>query len=240
VNQAPRSQPLTLKDRIRADIESAIFSGKWPPGHRIPNEEELAESYSCSRMTVNQALSALAANGIVERRRKAGTFVGRPSIQSAALRIPEIGAEVEERGYTYRYERLMVERRKATHDDRDFMGLSAKEFLLEVRCRHWANQRPFAYERRCINLTSVPDAANQAFDLMPPGTWLLQHVPWTKAEHNISARDADNEVASSLQIKKGAACLVVQRRTWRSGDVITAVRTFFPGSSYQLHAPFTP
>lgn len=226
--------------RIREDIETKIFSGKWLPGRRIPNEQDLAEFYSCSRMTVNKVLTDLATNGLIERRRKAGTFVGRPLIQSAVLRIPEIRSEVEALGFVYRYELLHLERRRASKDDREQMQVTAKDHLIEFRCRHWANHVPFAYERRLLNLKAVPEALDQDFEIYPPGTWLLKHVPWTKAEHGISAQDADADIASSLQVTKGTACLVVQRRTWRAGDMITNVRTIFPGNMYQMTAHFTP
>jgi len=240
VKSRSKQASTTLKERIRSDIETKIFSGKWSPGHRIPSEHELAEIYACSRMTVNKVLSDLAAKGVIDRKRKTGSFVGRPVVQSAVLRIPEIRAEIEALGYVYRYELLKADIRKATKSDRDLMQLSSRDRVIEFHCRHWANLRPFAYEHRLLNLAAVPEALKQNFDAMPPGSWLLNHVPWTQAEHSISAMHADAEVARALQVEKGAACLVVQRRTWRAGDMITHVRTVFPGGLYQLNAHFTP
>ena len=69
--EAGREQPTpALYQRIRSDIEANIMSGDWPPGHRVPFEHELMETYSCSRMTVNKVLSALADAGLVVRRRQ--------------------------------------------------------------------------------------------------------------------------------------------------------------------------
>ena len=55
----------SLHARIRSDIEARILSGKWPPGHRIPPEKDLMRVWDCSRMTVNKAVAALAAQGFV-------------------------------------------------------------------------------------------------------------------------------------------------------------------------------
>jgi len=231
---------MTLKERIRSDIETKIFSGRWPPGHRVPNEHELVDKYGCSRMTVNNVLSELAAKGIIERRRRAGTFVAKPRVQSAVLRIPDIKAEVEELGYSYRYELLSLRRRPTTKVDRELMQLSPKHIITEFRCLHWANQQPFAYEHRFLNVTAVPKAREQSFEVEPPGTWLRNYVPWTEAEHSIFAEEADAEIAQSLRVPKGAACLVVQRRTWRGGEMITHVRTTFQAALYRLNAHFTP
>ena len=44
--------------------------------------------YGCSRMTVNKALSALAATGLIARRRRAGSVRRRAGNQRAVLRDP--------------------------------------------------------------------------------------------------------------------------------------------------------
>ena len=85
----------TLYQRIRSDLEAKITSGDWPPGHRVPFEHELMDTYSCSRMTVNKVICALADAGLVVRRRKAGSFVSRPRVQSAILQIPDPRRELE-------------------------------------------------------------------------------------------------------------------------------------------------
>lgn len=75
----------SLHAKILGDIEGRILSGALPPGARIATEHELAASYDCSRMTVVKVLTQLANAGLIERRRKAGTFVRQPSSQAAVL-----------------------------------------------------------------------------------------------------------------------------------------------------------
>jgi GntR family histidine utilization transcriptional repressor len=229
-----------LYQRIRGDIESKIMSGDWPPGHRVPFEHELMESYDCSRMTVNKVLSALATAGMLDRRRRAGSFVSRPRVQSAVLQIPDLKAEVEKRGERYGYRLLALEKRSATQNDRSRLGVAARAPVLALRCRHEAEGQPFALEDRLINLRAVPDALQQDFFVTPPNTWLVGHVPWTEAEHRITAENGDEATATELQIDVGAACLLIERRTWRNGEPITAVRLTHPGHLYDLVARFTP
>ena len=40
-------------------------------------------------------------------------------------------------------------------------------------------------------------------------------------------------------MKPGAACLCVERRTWRDGQGVTRVRQVFPGDRYDLVALFS-
>ena len=230
----------TLHARIRSDLERKILSGEWPPGHRVPVEHELMAGYQCSRMTVNKVLSGLAAEGLIERRRRLGSFVRRPQFQSAVLQIHDIKAEISGRGQRYDYELLSQRRRKANAADRDELEVGRDTEIIALRCRHVADGRPFALEERLINLTAIPEGEAIDFSAEPPGTWLLSHVPWTEAEHHISAAGADAEAAKLLAVTQGSACLVIRRRTWRSGFTVTAVRLTFPGATYHLVARFTP
>lgn len=229
-----------LYQRIRGDLESKITSGAWPPGHRVPFEHELMEMYSCSRMTVNKVLSALAAAGLVVRRRRAGSFVSRPRVQSAILQIPDLKAEIETRGERYGYQLLASSKRAATAQDRTRLGVGARTQVLALRCRHEAEGQPFAIEDRLINVEAVPDALRQDFSVTPPNTWLVGHVPWTEAEHRIAACNADEQMSADLRIDTGVACLSIERQTWRNGQPITAVRLVHPGHLYDLIARFTP
>ncbi|MDB5655504.1 MAG: GntR family transcriptional regulator [Tardiphaga sp.] len=235
-----KPKPAALYQRIRSDVEARIMSGDWPPGHRVPFEHELMQTYACSRMTVNKVISALAEAGLVVRRRRAGSFVARPRAPSAVLQIPDLRAEVEKRGERYGYHLLEREKRAASAHDRTRLVVPSRTPLLALRCLHEAEGRPFAVENRLIHLGAVPDALLQDFSVMPPNTWLVGHVPWTEAEHRITACNADKMIAAELKIEPGTACLVIDRNTWRNGEPITAVQMIHPAHLYDLIARFTP
>jgi GntR family histidine utilization transcriptional repressor len=230
----------TLHRRIRADIEKRILKGTWRPGHRIPFEHELMAQYGCARMTVNKALSSLVAAGLLVRRRRVGSFVAEPRAHSAVLEIPDIRADVVARGHAYSLKLLSRRRRKPAPRDADEQKLAANGDLLALRCLHLANGRPFALEERLISLATVPEADAVNFSVEPPGSWLLGHVPWTEAEHRISAVNADADIAAALEVPRNAACLALERRTWRGSVDITHVRQIFPGTGFDLVARFAP
>lgn len=230
----------SLHRRILADIEARILSGEWRPGWRIPFEHELTAQYGCSRMTVSKALTQLAGAGLIERRRKAGSFVTRPHSQSAVLEIPDVKAEVAALGLPYRFEIIARAQRRATRADRDRLAVAASAWILALTCRHDAGQRPFCLEERMISLAAAPEAADEPFVDLSPGAWLVQRVPWTRAEHRISAAAARGEVARALKVAEGAPCLVVERRTWGGEAPVTQVRMTYPGEAHEFVARFTP
>jgi GntR family histidine utilization transcriptional repressor len=231
---------LSLHQRILGDIEDRILSGEWPPGFRIPFEVDLAEQYNCSRMTVNKALTQLAKTGLIERRRKSGSYVTQPRAQSAVLEIRDIKLEVQALGLAYEYRLVAKSRRRSTAEDRRRLGLDAPTPVLDIDCIHFAGSRPFCAEQRLINLSAVPDAAAESFEEVAPGPWLLNRVPWSAAEHTIRAVSADDAIATTLGIAVGTACLTVERRTWSNGAYITHVRLIYPGERHALVANFTP
>ena len=229
-----------LHQRIRTDIEAKIRSGEWEPGHRVPFETELMAQYGCARMTVSKAMAALVEAGLIVRRKRAGSFVARPKVHAPVLNIPDIQSEIVARGEAYAFRLLSRTVRAADRDSPEEVELAAGGKLLALDGVHDAGGRPFALERRLVSLKAAPEMAGADFEAVAPGVWLLENVAWTEAESRISAVNADAEDARLLALDEGAACLVVDRRTWREGQHVTRVRQVFPGEAYDLVARFGP
>ncbi|WP_028639619.1 histidine utilization repressor [Novosphingobium acidiphilum] len=231
-------KPAPLHERIRAEIETAIMSGDLRPGDRIPKETDLMAQYDCARMTVNKALSALAAAGMLERRKRAGSFVARPRAQSMVLEVPDLAAAIAARGQAYRWD--LASHKVTAPDQVEAEALGVKAKVLKLTGVHFADGLPLAFEERMVNLALVPAIADADLTVAPPGSWLIAHVPWTEAENRISAAAAPPAVARALGIARGAPCLMLERRTWRGPDTVTRVRQHFVADRYELVARFGP
>lgn len=229
---------MTLHERIRSDIAARIMAGTLAPGERLPIEAAMMRDYGCSRMTVSKALSALAAAGLIDRRKRAGTFVARPRLHSMVLDIPDLPQEVARRGQAYAFRLVRRSVRRPIAGRAREAGLAKRGRLLAISGVHLAAGRPLAAEERLVSLDAVPEMAAADFADAPPGTWLLRHVPWTEAETRIAAIAADDAAAAALAIAPGTACLSVERETWRGDDAVTWVRQVFPGDAYDLVARF--
>ncbi|BBB12700.1 UTRA domain-containing protein [Sphingopyxis sp. FD7] len=217
--------------RIRDEIAAAIRSGEWRPGDRVPTEQELAARHGCARATVSKALGELAAAGLVERRRKAGTFVAHPPVHSAVMAVPDLAELIAARGEAYRWSL------NAMRIESDGVAQCPPP-ALRVEGIHFAAGEAFALETRFIALDEVPDAANADFRAEAPGTWLLGHIPWTEARHVIRAVTPTRSEAAQLGVTMRAACLELDRTTWRAGRVVTHVRQLFRGDRFDLVAEF--
>jgi GntR family histidine utilization transcriptional repressor len=235
-----QARKLPLGERIRAELERSIVSGEWPLGHRVPSEHALMEQYSCSRMTMNKVLSAMAAAGLIIRRRRVGSFVASPQGERAVMKIQDFATEAALLGHVYKHD--ILSRRLETPDNAraERLGLRPGSRVVRVRSLHWMNDVQSAYEDRIISLAAVPVAQEERFREMPPGTWLLRNVPWTEAEHIIRARNAGARLAGVLGLKPGAACLVLERRTWHQGGIVTVVTITYPADRHRFIGRFSP
>jgi len=230
----------TLHAHILADIQNKIVSGIWPPGFRLPFEIDLAAQYKCSRMTVNKVMTQLVAGGMIERRRRSGSFVRMPQNRPAILAINEISMEVAALKQSYTWRILAREQRLSTKDDKAQWQLSADTPVLALTCLHYADKHPFCLEQRLINLDNVPEALETDFKAQPPGNWLVAMIPWSEAENKISATVSDSALAIPLKIAQGAPCLLIERHTSNNGAFITAVRLTYPAARYSITAHFKP
>ncbi len=76
----------TRSDHIRDGIRRDIVSGRLVPGERLPTERLLSTRYGVSLTTINKVMAGLELEGLLERRRGAGTFV-RPELADRALAV---------------------------------------------------------------------------------------------------------------------------------------------------------
>lgn len=216
---------LPLYKVIRDDIERDIRSGQIKPGDRIPVEHDLMRQYGCARMTVHKAISVLVAEGLIERRKKAGSFVRPPQLASPIVDIPDIEVETRARGEVYAFR--LLSRTIETDGGDPVLRLTGIHYVASV---------PMAHEERSINLRAIPEAAAVEFGDQSPGHWLLETVPWTRVETEIGAEASPAMVSRQVGWDKHTACLVVSRQTWRGEDWVTRVRQMFDGRIYRVTA----
>src|SRR5438445_5932784 len=75
-----RKNGLPAYRRIQGTIVKRLELGQLKPGDLVDSERELARIHGVSLMTARHALIALEREGLVVRRRGAGTFVAPPKI----------------------------------------------------------------------------------------------------------------------------------------------------------------
>lgn len=212
---------------IKTEVLSRIRQNIWPPGANLPGEIELAEQFGCARATVNRAMRELVDEGILERKRKAGTRVKASPTRKANFLIPLIREEIEEIGATYRYALVDRDILEAPGWLRAQVAIPKDCEVLHLRCMHFASNKPYQLEDRWINLSTIPAARAQNFEEIGPNEWLVREIPFSEAELAFSATRATKDIADFLDHSEGDAIFTVERTTWLNEDNVTHARLYF-------------
>lgn len=120
-------QRVNVSEQVFKQLKDMLIHGVWKQGEKLPSENELAEQFGVSRITVRQAIQKLSVLGLIETRLGEGSFVKvlEPSDSMNAL-IPEVYLQEQSNSYMYEVQefreiveiestRLAAE--KATKDD---------------------------------------------------------------------------------------------------------------------------
>ena len=80
--------------QVSRQLRKSIFSGKYKPGQRLPNERELAEAFGTSRIIVREAIWDLKKSGLVKVKRGAygGAFVEEMSHDAVTLVMRDVAS----------------------------------------------------------------------------------------------------------------------------------------------------
>ncbi len=229
--------------RILEDMRQRILSGQWEPGRQLPKETDLADSYGVSRMTMNKVLTQLSREGFLVRRRRSGTVVAQPRVQSAVMAINDIAQEVAALGQSYEWHLFKAQLRPLTESEHrllDFGDELRGQNVLFLSGLHSARGEPFCLELRAVNIALVPELLKVDLKAVVPGQWLLQSMPFSRASHRIRSVNCAGREAKLLELPVGAACLEVLRKTSIEQNWVTHVRLLYPGEAHQLVADFTP
>ena len=219
---------------LRAAIGDRIRAREWAPGALMPGETQLAADYHVARATVNRALQSLADDGLIERRKRAGTRVAALPVRRARLVIEVIRREVEALGQPYSLSLLTQCRLVAPVPVSARLGLPEDPEMLFLETLHLANGRPHAFETRWLNPAVLPTPIPD-FAAISANEWLVANVALVSGDITFSAEAALPREASVLGLPIGTPVFVTERTTHGTMGPITLVRLVHgPGHSIRL------
>jgi GntR family histidine utilization transcriptional repressor len=219
---------------VKQMILGRISSGYWPPGQRVPSENELVADLGLSRMTINRALRELANDGVLTRVQGLGTFVAEGKGHSSVFEVRNIAEEIAERGHTHAARVLVLDRGNATPELSDALGLPLGAPVFHSLIVHSENDIPVQLEDRYVNPEAAPDYLSRNFNTETPNRYLSTIIPWTDAEHEIEAVLPAAWEAKLLAISRADPCLAIRRKTIAAGRVVSSVRLVMPGGRYRV------
>ena len=152
------AQPLTRAQWLAADLRGRVLSGEWERGARVPSETELAASYQVSRVTARTALKSLEAQGLVDIRHGAGTFVADfgVSLRAGLQELGSISATIRELGHEPGMEWRRIESRSATEEEATHLDVPVGAQVLSLERAVLSDGEVVAYSYDVLRLDILP------------------------------------------------------------------------------------
>ncbi|TRL32541.1 histidine utilization repressor [Rhizobium straminoryzae] len=223
---------VTLKDYVRSRVET----GEWSIGQRVPSENELVDLLGVSRMTANRALRELADEGFLVRVQGKGSFVASKKRTSQFQSVPNIADEITRNGGVHTANVIALRMETADAQLAEALAIEIGSPVSHSIMVHADDSIPMQIEDRFVNHAIVPHYIEQDFARTTPNGYLTAVAPIVRAEQHIEAVTAQPWECKLLAISKTEPCLLVRRRTWSQGGVISSVRLLYPGSRYRLYS----
>ena len=190
-------------------------------------------------MTARRALQELLIEGTLIRIRGKGSFVAEEKQQSSLLQIRSIAAEIKEQGFEHHAEMLQCSKEIASPISIKNLRLNEDEYCGHSRILHFQDNNPIQLEERWVNLKLIPEYTEQNFNQITPNEYLTSIAPVTEAEHSVEAIIGKDSIRRLLDVDSDEAILMLERKTWCNGQIVSYARLYHPGNSYRLGTKFT-
>jgi len=221
--------------RIQGAIMERIETGDLRPGDAVASERELARVHQVSLMTARHALAGLEREGIVERRRGAGTFVAPPRIHFNKLM--SYTEQMASRGLAARSKIIAAKIIEQEDEIAARLTLPAASKMVKIeRLRHTSDE-PFALETCYLPAERFPGLVRDALGRNSLFARLEQDygVQLTYADEEVDATAADGRVAQFLRVPRGAPVMRMRQVIYSAnGKPIIYVVGFYRAERHSL------
>jgi GntR family histidine utilization transcriptional repressor len=226
--------------QVKNFVLERISAGALRAGQRVPSENELVRELDVSRMTANRALRELAADGVLVRVAGVGTFVAEQRAHAHPLEVRSIADEIRARGHEHLAKVAALESVSAPRELAERCGVSPGAKLDHSLVIHFEDGVPLQVEDRYVNPTVVSGYLRNDFTRTTPHEFLMQAAPLQRAEHIVRAVVPEGRIRRLLKLEPRDACLLIMRRTWTHGRIVSVADLYHPGSRYELAGTFQP
>lgn len=226
--------------QIEMDLRKKIVDGGFKPGHLLPSERELVQSYNVSRLTVREAINRLVGQGLVVKKQGKGTFVAEQSTDHMVGPLNSSSEVFLLKNYSVKTiviksKKMLPSKEIGKHLQLSDTGGEEIFYLERVR---FANAIPVAHITCYLPYKYVPDI--EAFDFSETTLYRTledyYRLELFEAYEVIEATGANQHSAKLLDLTAGAPVLMNQRTAYlKDGTVIEFEKVLYRSDIYKYH-----
>jgi GntR family transcriptional regulator len=231
------TSPVPKYFQLREILLDLVEDAALPVDAPIPSERELCQRFGLSRMTVRQAVDHLVSEGRLYRVPGKGTFVARPKIEMP-LRLVSFTEDMRARGLEPGARDLDRRTTPANAHLARVFGVPPGSGVHVIERLRTADSEPMAVERSHIpasvapGLLDTPLGDASLYDVLQKRFGVV----FDAGEQTIEAGIADTADARLLDLARGSAVLLLQRRSFMNGTCVELAVSTYRADRYQLHS----
>ncbi len=170
---------IPLHQQLANEIRVAIRSKVYPPGYKLPTEEELCLHFSISRPVVRQAYKQLMSEELIYRHKGKGSFVLKNDIQYTILdEVVTLNEQIKQNKMSVRVNELLKERFDCTSELATKLELTQQSPIIHIKRVYYGDDIPQFYFETFLPEIIYPGLfenlpANQALS-----TYIKKHHPF--------------------------------------------------------------
>lgn len=226
--------PAPLYMQLQKVLRDAILSRTLTPDAAIPPERDLAEEFGVSRLTVRKAVDGLVEEGLITRRRGAGTFVAS-RVEKSFSKMSSFSEDMISRGRVPHSEWLSKSAGAVTPEESLSLGLSPGSLVYRFQRLRYADGQTMALEASTIpgyclsSLDAVGESLYAALEV-------TGHRP-VRALQRLRAISFSVDQAEILGIRPGDAGLFIERRGFLADNrAAEFTQSWYRGDAYDVVA----
>jgi GntR family transcriptional regulator len=222
---------------IRDDLRMRLNAGEWGAGERLPSETELAARYGVARMTVRQAVGALASEGAVVRRQGLGTFAADRRPTRTADMLLSFSEEMRRQGRQVQTRLISAAVEQPPPDARDALRLGPSAAAVTVRRVRIVDDCPVVMQNSWLPYARF--AGLDADPLQDGSLYAMLESQYgvriVRAQQTFTAGAADESAATALGLQPREPVLWIARTTFDSSNLVIeyAISAMRPGYSIE-------
>ena len=221
-----RDSTTSLYEQIAHQLLEEIQRGAYEPSGKLPSEAELGQRFAVSRVTIRLAVGKLSDEGVVERKQGKGTFVAAKQVRHGLDALRSFHEALLLQGLKPSM-RVLDHHLQPVPEALCALFAEADQCLLLERL-HFVDDEPIALGRSHLPV-ELADVVWSAVENRPIYSILesITGSPVSRADMAIRAQEADKHLANTLNVKRGAALLVMERTSYFADGRCCDRTTFF-------------
>ncbi|MET0246092.1 MAG: GntR family transcriptional regulator [Sphingomonas sp.] len=235
VGRLHKEDPTPLYLQLQRGLRNAIENRVVQADAAIPTERELAEEFDISRITVRKAVDGLVSEGLLSRRRGAGTFVVAPRVEKNFSRLTSFSEDMVSRGRRPHSAWVSKSEGAVTPEEAMSLGLSPGTSVYRFHRIRFADDLPMALEFATVPgycLPSVDAVGASLYEALERAG----HLP-VRALQRLRAVNFTADHAEPLGVAPGDAGLFIERRGFLvDGRTAEFTQSYYRGDAYDLVA----